>query len=293
MQRFDIEPTGSGGAVIVRPGVPIPVGDVGTETLIGWIAAHGVVVLRGFQIDQQRFSAFVEGCSSRTTFDPSREFHGGHSQLVNVGNKEIDLHCENGNGPWRPDLAWFYCQRAAAHGGHTTTCDGVRLWNELSPQIRELFRTRRIRYCRTTLPERWRVFVPSLLPGRLEPSRVTVEHLKTALTGIPGISYRVLPDESVYSEYECSAVYRTKFGGEEAFANSMRGPYSGQQVKMDDGSPVPTAALEDVIRTGDRLTEPIRWADGDLAVVDNTRVLHGRTRFSDPDRRIFVALSFA
>ena len=54
---------------------------------------------------------------------------------------------------------------------------------------------------------------------------MTVAHLKRVLDAMPAITYRMLPDDSVYAEYTGSAISKTKFGGDEAFANSLRGPY--------------------------------------------------------------------
>ena len=75
--------------------------------------------------------------------------------------------------------------------------------------------------------------------------------------------------------------------------NSIRGPYGGQTVLLEDDSPIPGSVKQDVMEASEKLTEEIPWRNGDVAIVDNTRFMHGRTAFSDPQRRIFAALSFA
>ena len=134
--------------------------------------------------------------------------------------------------------------------------------------------------------------MPSLLPGNETATDMTVKKLRSVLDTMPDIEYRVLDDESVYAEYVCSAVCKTKFGGDDAFANSIRGPYGGQRVVMESREPIPDAVQRDVTDVSRRLTEEIPWQDGDVAVVDNTRFMHGRTAYSDPRRQIFAALSF-
>lgn len=292
MNSILIDELGAGSASLVRSSTAVPLSTVPRETLYKLLKTAGAVMFRGFHVDVDSFTAFVDANSSKTTFDPGREFFSKSAQLVNVGNEAIDLHCENGNGPWRPDLSWFYCQLAAAQDGRTTICDGARLWTELSESTRALFTSTRIKYCRMYPPVKWKTFAASLLPGGLSPSEVTVRHAQTILGAIPGISYRVLEDESIYAEYVCSAVTKSKLSGQDAFANSMRGPYGGQTVRMEDDSPVPRAVEEDVTRTSARLTEELPWQDGDVVVVDNTRYMHGRRAFRDPRRRIFVALSY-
>lgn len=40
------------------------------------------------------------------------------------------------------------------------------------------------------------------------------------------------------------------------------------------------------------VTENLDWQHGDAAVIDNTRVMHGRRAITDPDRTIYNALSY-
>jgi alpha-ketoglutarate-dependent taurine dioxygenase len=282
--------TSSASLVLNSKGAPLSTVDRGT--VLELLRTAGAILFRGFEVDLERFSAFVDAVSSKTTFDPGREFFTNNAQLVNVGNEAIDLHCENGNGPWRPDLSWFYCQLAASEGGRTTICDGARLWNELSEPTQNLFSTKKIKYCRTYASAKWKKFAASLLPHGTSPSDVTIRHVELILRQIPAISYRILDDESIYAEYSCFAVNRSKLSGLDSFANSMRGPYGGQSICMEDDSPVPASVEEDVTRTSARLIEELPWQDGDVVVIDNTRFMHGRTAFRDPHRRIFVALSY-
>jgi len=283
-----VEPMRNGTARLVTiPSLALP-----RETLFEYLAEAGVLLLRAPGVHLAQFSQLIATCSSRMTFDPSREFVSKNAQLVNVGHDAIDLHCENANGPWRPDLAWFFCERASKDGGRTTMCDGVRLWKELSSSTRALFKTRQVKYCRTYPAAKWRTFLPSLLPGQRTPADVTVADLTRMLDTFPSIRYRMLEDDSVYAEYVGSAISRTMFRQEEAFANSIRGPYGGQRVALDDDTPIPVAVQQDITTVSRGLTEEIPWQDGDVAVVDNTRFMHGRTAYRDSNRRIYAALSF-
>jgi len=39
-------------------------------------------------------------------------------------------------------------------------------------------------------------------------------------------------------------------------------------------------------------TDEISWQDGDVAVIDNSRFMHGRRKIEDSQRRLHAALSY-
>ncbi|MFJ6737354.1 TauD/TfdA family dioxygenase [Streptomyces sp. NPDC091279] len=63
-----------------------------------------------------------------------------------------------------------------------------------------------------------------------------------------------------------------------------------QSVTFADGSPVPAAYVRHVKETGLRLAVDVGWNAGDLLLVDNVLVGHGRRPFTGP-RRVLVAMS--
>lgn len=289
---YRVEGLGKGSAlrVVAAPGTRLEAG-LGSE-LKGRLDSSGVLLLRGFQPDLAAFTELVAASSSSTTLDPTRPFFSENAQLVDPGQNPVFLHCENANSPFRPDFIWFFCQQAPASEGETTFCDGVAVWAALCEPTRELFRRRRIEYHRSYPEAIWKNYVAHLLGGK-EPSGVTPDELESTLGAVLGVSFRLREDGWLDSVYSCSAAPRTRCGGVEAFGNSIRGPYPGQTVTLDGAEPIPEPVLAEIDRVYDELTEDIRWQDGDIAWIDNTRFLHGRRPFQDPRRRIFAALSFA
>lgn len=263
---------------------------LGRERMLELLTGFGVVLMRGFRVELETFCQLVERVSTRTTLDPLRPLVNGRVQLVDRGNQSIPLHCENGNCPWRPDLLWLYCRRPAANGGETTICDGSRVWQNLKEQTRAVFRQRDILYRRPYPARSWRAYLPHLLPTGAE---ISLDGLIDLLDHTAGVSYRLNQNQTVFLEYRCHAVGPSKFSGEQAFANSIHGPYPGQVVTLAERRPIPANVLRDIAATTTRLTETIPWRAGDVAIIDNTRFLHGRNAFSDQGREVFAALSFA
>jgi hypothetical protein len=112
---------------------------------------------------------------------------------------------------------------------------------------------------------------------------------------VEGASYYVGDDESIYLEYVCPAVVKTRYGGHDAFANSLlseRRNTLGELMAFDDGSPIPDAIVREIEDAMASLTEEIAWQAGDLVMIDNTRFMHGRNPFPDKNRRLFSSLSF-
>jgi hypothetical protein len=61
---------------------------------------------------------------------------------------------------------------------------------------------------------------------------------------------------------------------------------------LEDG-PLPDDVRDELTAACARHAIPIGWQPGDVALIDNWSVLHGRTGYSDPRRRILAAFGYA
>lgn len=247
--------------------------------------SSGVILFRGFELDEAVFPAFVTRFSSqflRDEYGNSRvpDPNGGFVQGVTLGSKPIELHCENAVSAERPDIIWFYCTAPALAGGETTFCDGVEIWERMSVEARRLFHSRRVKYA-VTVPR-------EVYLNREQNVVLRVGRLKFA-----GTTYRFNDDESLTVEYVVSAVNKIRYGERLAFANGVTGPYPSYRTTFEDGSPIPPAVMQEIRQLHQQLTENIPWRAGDLAMIDNSRFLHGRRAFSDRQRRISTMMSLA
>ena len=73
-------------------------------------------------------------------------------------------------------------------------------------------------------------------------------------------------------------------------AQEYIGGSTESQVRWCDGREIDRAILLEVKNVSDRLTLAHAWQPGDLIMVDNTRVMHGRRSFNDDQRNIVVRL---
>ncbi len=264
--------------------------------LVDLLAAAGFLILRGFAIDIATFAVTVKRLSSMVVADPAREFFGEVAQKVDAGLHEVGLHLENGNSPFRPDLNWFYCQRAARTGSQTTVCDGYRVYDGLSVAARRAFTDREICYARTVAEPAWRALAVHLLGGVKSSAEVTLDDLMRFAPEPERTTVRDNGDGSVfYAHREPAVRLPTLFDTRPAWANSIFGPsynYEAPRITFADGSAIPESLLAEVRAVAAAVTEDVDWCDGDVVLIDNSRVMHGRREILDPARAIFNAQSY-
>lgn len=48
--------------------------------------------------------------------------------------------------------------------------------------------------------------------------------------------------------------------------------------------------IEQIRALAKEVTHEINWQDGDIAILDNTRVMHGRRAIADANRNLFIGM---
>ncbi|MFC8174155.1 TauD/TfdA family dioxygenase [Streptomyces sp. NPDC057242] len=300
VSRPEITPLGTGTGKLVTPGADgASLGDLDPRAVVRLLAEAGHVVLRGFRPSVEEFSLFVKNHSDRVTLDPARSFHGGDvAQKVDAGTDAVGLHLENGNSPFGPDLTWFLCEKAASHGSQTTVCDGYRVWDAAEEADRAAF-AQDITYARRVEEAKWKQFVLHQTGGAKPLEDITFEDFRALVESAPdgraSTTLVQLEDGSAHYTYRTGAAHATLFGERLSWANSVFGPsynYEKPVISFADGSPLGEELTARMKRLTDRLTEDIEWQDGDVALIDNTRVMHGRRAITDTRRTIYNAQSY-
>jgi alpha-ketoglutarate-dependent taurine dioxygenase len=288
-------PYGTGSGLLVEPAEGGTLADIDPKILRDLLAEAGFLLLRGFESDMDSFTGLVQSTSTSTTLDPARDFYSEVAQKVDAGFDEVGLHTENGNSPFRSHLAWFFCEKAASSGSQTTVCDGYRVWDAFTPAVREAFAAQDIVYSRYVSEPQWRAMAHHLM-GRSKPAdEIKIDELLALAGGLPGTEILPQDDGGIRYSFRTPAADATVFGSRLSFANSILGPsfnYEKPKITFADGTELPEDLLAEVAATTARLTENLDWRDGDAAVIDNTRVMHGRRAITDPDRTIYNALSY-
>ena len=218
---------------------------------------------------------------------PSRRQITGDGTLLEVspGSGSIALHSELALTPNRPDLLWFYCVEPAASGGETIICDGIRVCNKLKPETRTLFTTNKLRY------------VTRILPGTLSRHFPDLDHEAAVryLASIrrEGTEIKVTSDGGEL-HYVSSAIVRTRWGGQLAFANSISGPYGSSRkwVGFDGIGPIPDEVMAEIGTVTEQQAIRVKLQAGEVIMIDNSRFMHGRRSFTG-QRSLYVRMGSA
>lgn len=264
-----------------------------TASLYADLAHSGALIFRGFADTLEDFSQLVARHSARVTFDPARKTATASAAEISAGHYAMGLHRENGNLPFNPDLQWFFCLQPASMGSQTTLCDGTRVLFEMPRAVRRAFETRRIRYTRR-LP--W-TNVRRLLSLELGVPEEEIDdtHLQHVNDHVEGQTYRRINDTLVASEFITRAIINSVFSGRLSFCNSLLGPsinYEPPRITWDNGDDIDFVIWDETREITEHFTYDIDWHAGDVVIIDNSRVMHGRRRLADPSRRIFGAQSY-
>lgn len=254
---------------------------------------HGYCLLRGFDIDLAIFSELSHALCSTVTLDPARQSNNKSVQKVDAGTEAIGLHVENGNTARIPELVAFYCATAAREGSQTTLCDGAKLLSSLNESTRQ--RLQQTLTVQRRVPEElWKSYLANEHPALSCASQVKAEHLEQMLAAVPGQQGCINADGSLSYSVTVNPILTSNLGRRAAFANAMLGPsfnYEPPRYTFADGSEIDDQFKVKTSALAETHTVEIDWRDGDVALIDNHRVMHGRRAIIDAARReLYIAM---
>ena len=272
--------------VLVEPDGEDGVLGIERDALIALYKAHGALLLRGFGTDIARFRQFARQFCTTSVMNESpgrRPIDREHNiHTVDGGTGAFSLHPELSREPWKPDAAFFACFSAPSQGGATTICDGVDLVRTMPEAVRRGLERRRLLYIKPT----W----PSLLQYWLGTPQPSDAQLAAPPASCPYFFRRIEGD--VLRIFTRPALHHPMFSDELAFGNFLLfARFNNGRADfpvLDDGHPVPEAWLQAIKAAGDAISVPIKWRNGDVLMLDNTRFMHGRTPILDTSERLIA-----
>jgi alpha-ketoglutarate-dependent taurine dioxygenase len=288
--------------------------------LISWAGAHraliqdtllehGGILFRGFGLRAvEQFNEFVQTtCGDLLTYSfastPRSVVSGRiYTSTEFPPEQHIPLHNEMSYSRQWPLKIAFFCVKIADDGGETPLADSRRVFERISAAIRETFKRRNVMYVRNyghgmDLP--WeRVF------GTTQRSEVE-DYCRRA-----NIELEWKPDGGLRTRQVCQAIARHPQTGETVWFNqahlfhvssldeTVRKTLASEYEEVDfprnafygDGSPIESAVLDQIRAVYRQETIVFPWEEGDLLLLDNMLIAHGRRPFAGT-RRVLVGMA--
>ncbi|MFY1671396.1 TauD/TfdA family dioxygenase [Plantactinospora sp. WMMB334] len=320
--------TGGGDAHTVResflfPGRRVAVFEAigpGTDP-VGWATAHadlvrdrlrtaGGCLLRGFDVpDESVFARVV-----RVFDDELAEYTYGSTPRSKVGDvytsteypasEVIPQHNEMSYTTTWPLRIWFYSVLPARGGGETPLADSHAVHNRIPAGVRERFTRHGVRYVRNYragLGVSWQDAFATREPAEVED-----------FCRRRNIAFEWLDDGVLRTVETCQAVATHPETGRPVWMNQahlfhvsnlkeatrvalldmMDEADLPRNAYLGDGSPIDAADLAAIRQAYAEETVAFPWRTGDVLLVDNMAMSHGRSSFVGP-RKLLVAMGAA
>ncbi|KUN03880.1 hypothetical protein AQI95_20765 [Streptomyces yokosukanensis] len=278
------------------------------EPLRTALRLHGALILRGFPVPDEGVFQDVVGALSGGTWAEYQERATPRSHVSGAvftsteypADRSIFVHNESSHVLRWPRHLYFWCDTPAAEGGETPLCDTRRVYRELDPGLRNRFAAEGWIYQRnfgTGIGFDWQSVYGVKTFGELE-EYCAQNHTAVRRDG-----------DNVQVRYRRWATMRHPDTGEDSwfnhgvffnrwnlepelqeFAEELGESALPYNTLHGDGSPVDREVIEEIRAAYDAATVAEPYQAGDVMVVDNVAVAHGRRPYRGR-RRILVTMT--
>lgn len=274
------------------------------------LAESGAILFRGFPIhsaeDFDQFATafghgeftYEESLSNAVRINLTPRVFTANEAPADV---EIYLHHEMAQTPIYPRNIFFCCLSAATEGGATPLCRSDLLWADFKskwPDAAATFQERGLKYT-TAMPDDNDI---NSGQGRSWRSTLSVVNRAAAEARLQelGYSWEWTDAGGLLATTPALPAVKQLDDGSEAFFNQVIAAHRGWKrelnskavLRFGDDSEIPRQWLDELEAQAKQHTVPLDWHDGDVALVDNYRTMHGRYPYSgDRKRQVVVCLA--
>ncbi len=190
--------------------------------------------------------------------------------------------------PQPPELLCFYCETPPLQQGETLLCNGQALFQALPTSLQQLFLEHDLVYTRHSSLEAWQQ------DYQTQDCKALLQFLETQ-----HIKGKIHPETGELTTHYTSSALR-HFRGDWCFINNLI-PFALRErdepqatrsrVRLTNGQAIPAVALETLLTCSETLEHRIAWQKGDILLVDNRWVLHGRRALHPGPRTLYLRMA--
>lgn len=280
-----------------------------TAELVKLVAQYGVVLFRNMPIRTAvDFDSFVTEFGwenfpyEQSLSNAVRVNRTDRVFTANEAPREIEifLHHEMAQTPIFPTRIFFCCLDAPATAGQTPLCRSDVLLERLTrtnPGFVNACETKGLKYS-------------NVMPlgndlasgmGRSWQSTLSVASKKQAEARLKSMNYswEWLEDDSLRATTPVLPALCTMANGRKSFFNQLIAAFRGwrdtrndptKSLRHGDDTPLDVASVEHAVELAYEITHDLAWHVGDVALVDNLMVMHGRRPFTG-SRSVLASLT--
>ncbi|HEU4408791.1 MAG TPA: amino acid adenylation domain-containing protein [Polyangiaceae bacterium] len=272
-----------------------------------WLLRHGALLFRGFGLRSVSDFEQVAQAACGELFgeygDLPREKSGRHvyASTPYPADKAILFHNESSHLPRWPLKQWFFCVQAAAEGGSTPLADCRRAYAELGPELRERFRRLGLLYVRNFTPGfdvSWQDFFrtddPAAVEARCRAAGMGCEwasggRLRVSQRGPAVLTHPKTGEWVLFNQVQLHHPAYLEGPVRQSLLAMLGEQWLPRNVLYGDGTPIDDETTRELAAIYERCAARPAWREGDLLLLDNMLVAHGRDPFRGP-RKIVVAM---
>lgn len=277
--------------------------------LLQQMRRHGAVLFRGFPMaEPNQFDPFIaafdlenfpyqQSLSNAVRINYTPRVFSANEAPPDV---TIFLHHEMAQTPIYPAILFFCCQTPADSGGATPLCRSDVLWDQIRarfPQFADDCEAKGLKYTNVMpsandaasgMGRSWQSTFGSEERGNVEQRMQSL-----------GYTWRWTEDGCLQATTPVLPAVRKTSDGRSAFFNQLIAAFKGwkdsrndpaKSITLGDETPLDRDTVLAVAELADQLSFDLPWQAGDVALVDNELVMHGRRTFTG-QRKILASLA--
>ena len=278
------------------------------DELLKRVETSGAILFRGFALaEPEEFDQFIAAFqlenfpydrsfsnAVRTNFTP-RVFSANEAPP----EVTIYLHHEMAQTPIYPTKLFFCCWQAAAEGGATPLCRSDILFERIQesfPQFATDCENKGLKY--TNVMPANDDAASGMGRSWQKTFQVTGQAQAEARMSALGYSWQWLDDGCLRATTPILPAVHEISAGRKVFFNQLIAAFSGwkdsrndpsKAITFGDQTPLDRDVVMQIVAMAEELSFDLPWQNGDVALVDNYLVMHGRRTFKGP-RKILASL---
>ena len=293
-----------------RPGVDLAAwAGANRDLLAEKLLRHGGILFRGFGLKgPEDLEAFIRAVSGETLeyrerSSPRTAVKGNvYTSTDYPASQPIFLHNENSYQKEWPQKIFFFCKQPPEQGGETPVADCRKVLARIAPEIRERFERRKWMYVRNFgdgFGLSWQTVFQTEDKAEIERhcrekgiqvewrdgDRLRTRAIRTAVTRHPKTGEPIWFNHATFFH-----VSTLEPALREALLAQLADGELPANTYYGDGSPIEPEVMDHLREAYGREVVKFPWQKGDLLMLDNMLVAHGRSPYSGP-REILVGMA--